>query len=116
MRNLIQAVTPLRGKKGGVSIEKVKEMLKKCTTLSELTNLLLKKKKHLDELVPFSFTDEEKEAVVRALTPAKKKADILSVASPPPANKKAASIPVAADAPAKKAPSPAKKKSTRYFS
>jgi len=45
MRNLIQAVTPLRGKKGGVSIDKVKEMLKKGTTLSELTNLLLNKKK-----------------------------------------------------------------------
>ena len=44
MQNLIQAVTPLRGKKGGVSIEKVKEMLKKGTTLSELTNLLLNKK------------------------------------------------------------------------
>ena len=43
MRNLIQVVTPLRGKKGGVSIEKVKEMLKKGTTLSELTNLLLNK-------------------------------------------------------------------------
>ena len=44
MQNLIQAVTPLRGKKGGVSIEKVKDMLKKGTTLSELTILLLNKK------------------------------------------------------------------------
>ena len=44
MQNLIQAVTPLRGKKGGVSIEKVKEMLKKGTTLSELTNLVLNTK------------------------------------------------------------------------
>jgi len=58
MRNLIQAVTPLRGKKGGVSIDKVKEMLKKGTTLSELTNLLLNKKKH-DESVPFSYTEGE---------------------------------------------------------
>ena len=56
MRNRIQAVTPLRGKKGGVSIEKVKEMLKKDTTLSELTNLLRNKKKHRD-LVPFSYTE-----------------------------------------------------------
>ena len=98
----------MRGKKGGVSIEKVKEMLRKGITLSELTKLVLNKKHH--DSVPFPYTEEEKEAVIRALTPAKKKADILSVAAPPPANKKAASIPVAADAPAKKAPSPAKKK------
>ena len=45
MQNLVQAVTPLRGKKGGVSIEKVKEMLRKGITLSELTNLVLNKKK-----------------------------------------------------------------------
>ena len=44
MRNLITAVTPLKGKNGGVSIEKVKEMLKKGTTLSELTNLVLNTK------------------------------------------------------------------------
>ena len=62
----------MRGKKDGVSIDKVKEMLKKGTTLSELTNLLLNKKKHR-ESVPFSYTAEEKEAVVRALTPVKKK-------------------------------------------
>ena len=59
MQNLIQTVTPLRGKKGGVSIDKVKEMLRKGTTLSELTNLLLNKKKHR-ELVPFSYTEEKK--------------------------------------------------------
>jgi len=31
MHKLIEAVTPLKGKNGGVSIEKVKEMFKKGT-------------------------------------------------------------------------------------
>jgi hypothetical protein len=35
----------LKAKNGGVSIEKVKEMLKKGTILRELTNLLLNKNK-----------------------------------------------------------------------
>ena len=56
----------------------------------------------------FTFTDEEKEAVVKALTPAKVKAKITAAEKTP--EKKVASVPVAAPAPAKKAPSPAKKK------
>ena len=56
----------------------------------------------------FTFTDEEKEAVVKALTPAKVQAKIIAAKKTP--EKKAASVPVAAEAPAKKSPSPAKKK------
>ena len=55
MHNIIKALTPLRGKNGNVSIEKVKEMLKKGATLSELTNLLLNqnKKKNMDISILF---------------------------------------------------------------
>ena len=44
LQNLTHIVTPLKGKNGGVSIEKVKEMLKGMT-LSELTDFLLNKNK-----------------------------------------------------------------------
>jgi len=39
-------------------------MLRKGTTLSELKNLLLNKKKKHRNSVSFSYTEEEKEAVV----------------------------------------------------
>ena len=125
MHNLIEAVTPLKGKNGGVSIEQVKEMLKKGTTLSELTNLLLKKTHskfnpfaYTAEDNVFTFKDEEKQAVIRALTLAKIKANIISVSAytPPLAKNKAASVSVVADAPAKKSSFACEKKSTRYFS
>ena len=92
-------------------------MLKKGVTLSELQEFILnpnKKRGYLNRMAhtamdhTFSFTNEEKEAVVKALTPAKVKAKITAAEKTP--EKKAASIPVAAPAPAKKAPSPAKKK------
>ena len=139
MHSLVEAITPMRKKDGGISIDKVKKMLKKGVTLSELQEFILnpnKKRGYLNRMAhtamdhTFSFTNEEKEAVVKALTPAKVKAKITAaektpekkVASvpvdapapakkaPSPAQKKAASVPVAAPAPAKKAPSPAKKK------
>ena len=44
MENPIKAICPLKGKDGGVSINKVKDMLKRATTLSELTYMLLNKK------------------------------------------------------------------------
>ena len=57
MHNIIKALMPLRGKNGNVSIEKVKEMLKKGATLSELTNLLLNQnKKKRGYFNPFSST------------------------------------------------------------
>ena len=95
-------------------------MLKKGVTLSELQEFILnpnKKRGYLDRAAhsamdhTFSFTNEEKEAVVKALTPAKKvKAKIAAAEKTP--EKKVASVPVAAPAPApaKKAPSSAKKK------
>ena len=94
-------------------------MLKKGVTLSELQEFILnpnKKRGYLNRMAhtamdhTFSFTNEEKEAVVKALTPAKVKAKIIAAKKTP--EKKAASVPVAADAQTKKAPSPAKKKVT----
>ena len=117
MHNIVEAITPLRKKNGNISIKKVKKMLKKGVTLSELQEFILnpnKKRGYLNRMAhtamdhTFSFTNEEKEAVVKALTPAKVKAKITAAEKTP--EKKAASVPVAADAQTKKAPSPAKKK------
>ena len=117
MHNLIEAVTPLKGKNCSVSIEKVKEMLKKGMTLSELTNLLLNKTKKHRKSSPFTFTAEEKEAVVKALTPAKIKANIISVAAnTPPCEKQSSQCFSCSTCSGKKSSFTCNKKSTRYFS
>ena len=49
MHDIVQAITPLRRKNGNISIEKVKEILKKGITLSELTDFMLNpNKKNVD--------------------------------------------------------------------
>ena len=112
MQNIIAAITPLRKKNGGISIEQVKIMLKKGVTLKQLEDFILnpaRKRTYMERASrsaidhTFSFTNEEKQAVVNSLTPSKVKAKIAAA-------EKKVTVAAPAPAPAKKAPSPAKKK------